>query len=110
MCFNIKLGAMQDETLPDMAYVSYIEQFKKKIKELREERGWTQEDLAQEMGISLLQYSAGRNRGTSLPALPAVSYNGFSRRRKLMAREVSITPHPLGQSRSSKVQEIIPCL
>lgn len=51
-CASI-LGAMRDETLPDSIHASYMEQLKKKVKELRKKKDWTQEDLAREIGVSL---------------------------------------------------------
>ena len=40
------LNSMQDETFLYIAYGGYMEQFKKKAKELRYNKGWVQEDLA----------------------------------------------------------------
>ena len=54
-----------------------MERLQEKVKELRRKRGWAQEDLAREIGVSLSKCSAGRQKGQSLLALPAGNLRDF---------------------------------
>ena len=49
----IILDTVQGETLFSTAYVRFMEQFRKKVKELRKKMDWAQEDLAREIDVSL---------------------------------------------------------
>ena len=42
-----------------------MEQFKEKVKALRGKRGWSQEDLAREIDVSLSQFSVGEIKWSS---------------------------------------------
>jgi len=47
------LSAMREEALFNIAYGSIMGQLREKVKELRCRTGWPQEDMAQEMDVSL---------------------------------------------------------
>jgi len=40
-----------------------MKQLKEKVKELRQKRGWAQEDLAREIGVSLSTVQRGEKKG-----------------------------------------------
>ena len=60
-----------------------MEQLKEKVRELRKRRGWSQEDLAREINVSLSRIQRWEKRGLSLPALPARNLRGSLKRSEL---------------------------
>ena len=57
-----------------------MKQLGEKVKELRKKKGWSQEDLAREIDVSLSAVQRWEKRGVSLLALPVVSCRSFSKK------------------------------
>ena len=65
-----------------------MDSIKEKVKELRKKRGWSQEDLAQDIDVSLSTVQCWEKQGGSQPDLPAVSYREFSGKQILATIEI----------------------